>query len=586
MLDPIYLWYVADKIVDIWDELNEWAIKDIAERIMEAELYKYDKLPGTARWRAWLLQQSGMHYDEMLTRISKLTNKSEEAVRQLFVEAGLMSVDNDAQIYEKHNIEVPDIRQDKQLTQILESTYKQTNGEMRNYTRTTLDSSNKLMIDTLDKAYFDIKSGNRSYSEAIKEAIDTVSKQGLTVTYPSGHRDTIETAVRRAVMTGLNQGTAKVSLANCEKLGAEYVVISAHEGARVSDDPVANHLGWQGKIFKLKGSTRKYKNLKEATGFPDNPLGLCGYNCRHNLYPHFLGDSNPWEDIANKAQENKESYETAQKQRQMERAIRKSKRELLGYQTGIDNCEDEKTKFELQMEHDRLANRLQSQNKAYNKFCKENNLVKESDRLRIAGWDRSTADKVRSGAGRYNKPKNTNKNTELISIPILYNKTIFYDETKKWFKEATPNSHKVIDLTEYTVDGNTYKVDGRHVILRYSKNEKRVADVLEKMLGGELFMVPKIDYPTNISTPDYLFRNEKYDLKTLRGTSKNAIYNRLIHMKKQADNFVLDVTDFNFSYEDIEKQIGYVYWSKHTRFVNKIILVKGDIIVKIYSRDK
>lgn len=583
MLDPIYLWYVADKVVDIWNELNEWAIRDIAERIMAAELYDYDKLPGTARWRTWLLRQSGIHYDEIVSKVSKLSKRSEEAVRDLFVEAGLMSVENDAKIYEKHDIEVPDIRQDKRLTQILEGAYNQTNGELRNYTRTTLDASNKLMIDTLDKAYFDIKTGNRSYSEVIKEAIETVSKEGLTVTYhPSGHKDTIETAVRRAVMTGLNQGTAKISIANCEKLGAEYVVISAHEGARISDDPVANHLGWQGKIYKLQGSTKKYKNLEEATGFPNNPLGLCGYNCRHNLYPHFLGDPNPWEDIANRAEENKGSYAIAQKQRQMERAIRKSKQQLLGYQTGIDNCTDEKTKVDLQMEHDRLANRLQRQNKAYNEFCKEHDLVKESDRLRVAGWNRSTADKARSGTGRYNK----SKNTEPISIPVLYNKTTFYDQTKKWFKEATPESHKVIDLNEYTVDGKTYKVDGRHVILRYSKNEKRVADVLEKKLGGELFMVPKIDYPTNISTPDYLFRNEKYDLKTLKGTSKNAIYNRLIHMKRQADNFVLDVTDFNFSYDDIEKQIGYVYWSKHTSFVNKIILVKGNTIIKIYSRDK
>ena len=430
MLDPIYLWYVADTVVDIWNELNEWAIRDIAERIMAAELYDYDKLPGTARWRAWLLKQSGMHYDEIVSKVSKLSKRSEEAVRDLFVEAGLMSVENDAQIYEKHDIEVPDIRQDKRLTQILEGAYNQTNGELRNYTRTTLDASNKLMIDTLDKAYFDIKTGNRSYSEVIKEAIETVSKEGLTVTYPSGHRDTIETAVRRAVMTGLNQGTAKISIANCEKLGAKYVVISAHEGARTSDDPVANHLGWQGKIYKLQGSTKKYKNLEEATGFPNNPLGLCGYNCRHNLYPYFLGDPNPWEDIANKAEENKESYEIAQKQRQMERTIRKSKQQLLGYQAGIDNCADEETKFELQMEHDRLANRLQRQNKTYNEFCKGNDLVKESDRLRVAGWNRSTADKARSGANRYYgakyiKPKLKNINAEAEELGIQeYNKNV------------------------------------------------------------------------------------------------------------------------------------------------------------------
>lgn len=488
MLDPIYLWYVADKVVDIWNELNEWAIRDIAERIMAAELYDYDKLPGTARWRTWLLRQSGMHYDEIVSKVSKLSKRSEEAVRDLFVESGLMSVENDAPIYEKHDIEVPDIRQDKRLTQILEGAYNQTNGELRNYTRTTLDASNKLMIDTLDKAYFDIKTGNRSYSEVIKEAIETVSKEGLTVTYPSGHKDTIETAVRRAVMTGLNQGAAKISIANCEKLGAEYVVISAHEGARISDDPVANHLGWQGKIYKLQGSTKKYKNLEEATGFPNNPLGLCGYNCRHNLYPYFLGDPNPWEDIANRAEENKESYEIAQKQRQMERAIRKSKQQLLGYQTGIDNCTDEKTKFELQMEHDRLANRLQRQNKAYNEFCKGNDLVKESDRLRVAGWNRDTANKARSGASKYNK---TNKAVAVSEYntrkEVLYNSQYDYsiklngysDEVNKGLSKAAENVAKY---------GSRDKYEYMQLVdLNSGKLEQLITDKDRSSVGGEDF---------------------------------------------------------------------------------------------------
>ncbi|MCM1295604.1 MAG: phage minor capsid protein [Muribaculaceae bacterium] len=488
MLDPQYLWYVADQVIDIWDELNEWAIKDIAERIMMAELYDYDKLPGTARWRAWLLRQSGMYYDEMVSKVAKLSHRSEVAVQNLFVEAGLMSVENDASIYKRHNIEVPDIRKDKRLTQILEGTYNQTNGELKNFTRTTIDAGNKLMIDTLDRAYFGVKTGHKSYSEAIKEAIDTTSKAGLTVTYPSGHKDTIEVAVRRAVMTGLNQGTAKISIANCEKLGAEYVVISAHEGARTSDNPIANHLGWQGKIYKLQGSTEQYPNLEDATGFPNNPLGLCGYNCRHNLYPHFLGDPNPWEDIAKKAEENKESYEIAQKQHQMERVIRKSKQQLLGYQTGIDNCVDEKTKYELQMEHDRLANRLQRQNKAYNMFCKEHDLVKESDRLRVAGWNRDTANKARSGASRYNKDdKAVAVSENNTRKEVLYNSQYDYsiklngysDEVNKGLSKAAENVAKYGSRDNYEYM--------QLVDLNSGKLEKLITDKDRSSVGGENF---------------------------------------------------------------------------------------------------
>lgn len=415
MLDPEYLWYVSEPIVDIWEELNMWAIRDIAERIMSAELYDYDKLPGTARWRAWLLNQSGRHYEELQKKLSDITDKSENELRRLFVEAGLQTLESDAGVFNKHDIEVPALTKDKRLTQILDSAYQQTNGELKNFTRTTADASNKLFIETADKAYFDVAMGEKSATESIKAAIDTVSKNGIYVSYPSGHKDTVETAVRRAVQTGINQGASKVSLENCKKLGAEYVVITAHMGARVSDDnPIANHMGWQGKVYKIEGSTDKYGNLELCTGFPKNPLGLCGYNCRHNFYPYFLGDENPYEDIAQKIDENREIYELNQKQRYMERNIRAAKRKLQGLSAAIDNCKDDKTKFELQEEYNKTAEALIDKNKAYNTFCKDHadkGIRKKSDRVTIAGWSKEDATRaVKTGI------KDTKRINENISI--------------------------------------------------------------------------------------------------------------------------------------------------------------------------
>lgn len=409
MLSPEYLWSIADSVVNIYDEMNSWAIKDIAERIMSAELYDYDGLPGTARYRAWLLNQAGEHYDNMAKKVAEITKKSETEMMKLFIDAALTAIEND---FEPFNQVPYDIRQDPQATQILQAAYKQTNGELRNYTRTTLDRSNKLMIDTLDKAYFEVSTGMKSYSEVIKESIDTVAQTGCEVVYPkTGHVDSIEVAVRRAVMTGINQGTAKITLHNCEVLGTDYVIVDSHVGARYSEtDKIANHMGWQGKVYKINGSD-DYPNLEEETGFPSNPLGLCGYNCKHSFYAFMPELDNPdmYKYVVIDEGESKKQYDLWQKQRRMERGIRKSKRILIGQQVAIDNCKDEHTKFELQLEYDKRAYRLRHQNKIYNEFCEENDLQKECERIKVARWQREQTSQAVKGANRYNAIVNKQK---------------------------------------------------------------------------------------------------------------------------------------------------------------------------------
>lgn len=438
MLTPEYLWSAADVVVNTYDEMNNWAIRDMAERIMAAELYG-DKLPGTARYRAWMLNQSGMHYEEMSKKLAEITKKAEPDIMKLFIEAGLTSIAND---YAPFGMEPYDITKDKVATQILESAYKQTKGELHNYIRTTLDQSSKLMIDVLDKAFYEINSGMRSYNEVIEEAINTVSKEGLTVKYPTGHVDKQEVAVRRAVMTGTNRAAAEVSMHNCEVMGTDYVIVSAHEGARYSEtDKVANHLGWQGGVYKIHGtgtfSSEKrdvlskiikflhtigihvkndtIPNLEEETGYPSNPLGLCGYNCRHSIFP-FLPDhpNGEYKNIKIDEEKSKQMYDLSQKQRAKERAIRDTRRELIGLDAAIENCKDEETKFNLQMNYDKTAKKLDRQTDAYEQFCDENNLEREYDRMQTAKFDREQAYKATRGAKRYSNSIEKSTNNDIM----------------------------------------------------------------------------------------------------------------------------------------------------------------------------
>lgn len=154
-------------------------------------------------------------------------------------------------------------------------------------------------------------------------------------------------------------------------------------------------------------------------------------------------------------------------------------------------------------------------------------------------------------------------------------------------KKAMPNSNSVIDATQYTDKGITYKVDNRNVLLDYSDREKQIAEIYEKTFGGEIMMIPRVLNPKGISTPDYLIDNKKFDLKELHGQSKNLVYNAIAKKKRQADNFILDITNCPLDEGEIYRQIEDIFnKSSHASFVNIIVVIKGDDILEVYQRIK
>lgn len=146
------------------------------------------------------------------------------------------------------------------------------------------------------------------------------------------------------------------------------------------------------------------------------------------------------------------------------------------------------------------------------------------------------------------------------------------------------NIKTVTDLTAYTVDGVTYEVDGKHVILDNTEHEKEVATLISEKLGRNVEMVPRIVYPQGISTPDYIIEGKKYDLKEPTGSGKNVLYNMVNKKKKQADNFIFDISKCPLDEDSIHMQIEGIYSSSHTSFVNDIIIIKDGKIKQIYNR--
>ena len=105
----------------------------------------------------------------------------------------------------------------------------------------------------LDSATLQIQSGAISYTQAIQNAVRKLADSGLKVVdYESGHHNQVDVAVRRAVMTGINQLNQKYREQSMEYLETDLVEVTAHLGARNIDGPKGweNHAKWQGKVYR------------------------------------------------------------------------------------------------------------------------------------------------------------------------------------------------------------------------------------------------------------------------------------------------------------------------------------------------
>lgn len=406
MLQPDYLLRISEGAENISEQLHQYIINKIIERMMirlgRGEDYL---LTATDKWQIQTLQDAGYLLDDITAELAKRTKQQQKEIKAAMEDAGVKALEYDDKIYQTAGLSPLPLEQSPYLIRLMQRNYDATMGEWENLTRTTANAAQMLFIREMDKAYNLVTSGAISYTQAVREAVETVSSNGVTVTYPSGHKDTIETATLRAVRAGVSQAAGAIQIARMEEMDWDIILVSAHLGARTGDggQNPGNHLWWQGQYYSRTGRTPGFPDFYKTTGYGTGE-GLSGWNCRHS-FGSGTGrpEDNRFRDLD--TADNRKVEELNQRQRLLERRIRKTKREVMGIQTAVDNCQDEQTKFKLQQDLDRKSYLLQKQNKAYNDFCEQNNLKKLNNRIQIAKWGREQAAKARGAAKRYQNAK-------------------------------------------------------------------------------------------------------------------------------------------------------------------------------------
>ena len=406
MLEPEYLRRVSEGSEQIASSLHDYIIQQIIKRIMLRSGRGDEYLITSSDvWRIKTLQESGDLLEDITAEIAKYTKRQKKEIKAAMEEAGVKALEADHKVYQAAGLSPEPLTQSPALIRLMERNMLATVNEWTNFTRTTAQAAQSLYITECDLAYTKVMTGTVSYTQAVRKAVDTIVKDGVVVRYPTGHKDTIETATARAVRTGIAQATGDICLKRMEEMDWDIVLVSAHVGARTGDggQNPGNHAWWQGQYFSRTGKDKRFPDFKESTGY-GTIEGLCGVNCRHS-FGSGTGEAkdNPYKDIL--TEDNYKVEQAEKRQRELERRIRKTKRAVLGLQEAVDGCKDEQAKFSLQQELDRKSYILQRQNKAYNEYYKDNDLRPLADRLRIAQWSREQATRARGAARRYENAK-------------------------------------------------------------------------------------------------------------------------------------------------------------------------------------
>lgn len=451
MLTPDYFYGKSDKLIEMYQELEDWIISDIAMRLI-----KSGEMSGTTDRELWKLQQMGLHHTEIVKRISQMTGKSRDEVRRLLRDSVMTSFSDDAEVLKRlGDIQTP--LQNNAAIMAMNAEMMKTFGELNNLTRTTMLQTQRDLLNMLNEVDYRVASGMQSYNSAICEVLDRYAQSGVVIDYPTGARRSLEAAVRCCVVTSMNQTAAQVTNQYIAQKGIEYVLVSAHMGARHSKkfpDGIPSHDHWQGKVYKIVGSDKDTPNLLDATGYTVDPktgqgrvidpLGLHGYNCRHSHKPWDKSLRNPYVDADGNPKinvhESQELYEKQQQQRSMERAIRQTKRELLAKQAELSGIAETDVKDMLQPQYDKLAYKLRIQNQQYKQFCADNGLQTQTDRIKVAGFKEKQSAVANGRATAYSNS---------VKVPMEKAKNVGYTKRTREEFEQTAQQIKN-EITQYS----------------------------------------------------------------------------------------------------------------------------------------
>lgn len=387
--DPATLDALPEELAELYRGLEDTLLMEICSRLKTS-----DELNEVTVQDIKALRAHGIDLKEIEKAIRKVTGISEQKIKKLLDDVVARNQAYYTELITLADVTRPDVLVDAAA---IAAIYAQTKQECRNITRSMgfLVDNGRTMLPPAkayqwccDSALMQVQSGAISYNQAISNAVRQLADSGLkTVDYESGHRDQVDVAARRAVMTGVSQVCAKYTEQSAEYLETPYFEVSAHSGARdkPGPSPWSSHKAWQGKVYSVNKNDI-YPNIYDVCGLGAVD-GLEGANCRHRRFPWVEGVSERTytdeqlahiDDGLGCEYDGKKytAYEATQMQRSIERQIRKQKRIRDAYKAA--GLKDDETAANI---------KLRRLNAKYKEFSKAAGLPEQKERLKVLYGD-------------------------------------------------------------------------------------------------------------------------------------------------------------------------------------------------------
>lgn len=435
MLTPEQLQNLPQELTDLYGQLSEFILQDIARRIAKGA-----QITDTAEYQLYRARSLGLSTDEIAAKIAEINGSSAAEINRLIREAAAQSDEFDRKMLGADKGAAIPLEDNQQLQKLISAQIAETAGKCENLTNTMGFADHDFlgrvyylsMTDMyrreMDSAHMKVATGATDYMTAIRQACNKLAASGVrTIDYESGRSDRIEVAARRALLTSVAHVTHRISEQNGEELGADGWEMSAHSGSRPS------HAVYQGRQYPQEQYERIIKPL------------ISEPNCRHDVFPIILGVSEPVyteEELQNIDQppftyegRTYTAYEASQQMRKMERAMRKQKDRCIV----ADAAGDEEAFATASI-------RLNRQKYIYEDFCKAADSYTEYERTYVTGFNRSIA--ARSGVAAIKKEYKLIASTlDKSAVPsiddfkkMLYNNSDEYKQLRHQFNEKVINS--------------------------------------------------------------------------------------------------------------------------------------------------
>lgn len=232
-------------------------------------------------------------------------------------------------------------------------------------------------LDILNKNAMATVLGEKSRTEAIRETIAEMSKKGIPAFVDKTGREwSPEAYVDMDIRNTAKNAALAAEFASLDELGQDIILVSSHSGSRPLCAPYQGKFysisGKSGTITDAKGKSYTYTPLSE-TSF-GKAAGLFGINCGHRMRGvsdgTFINREKEFD-----GEETSEEYKKVQRQRELERAVRKKKTEANMYEAAGDK--------DAARDLRRLA---KDEDRKLRDYCQKEGLSYRRDRTEVYGY--------------------------------------------------------------------------------------------------------------------------------------------------------------------------------------------------------